>query len=166
MGAGTKGAVDSRPSKLTVAMIFLETLKHRSLCGRLKVSALIADRHFKMIHAMGYNGPAQGEPHDLCRKDQPGNCGCVHAEANALIKLRTNEKDLVLFCSNMPCEICARLIVNSGAIGRVIFIDDYRSTLGLKILKDAQIAVSRAASTFPHGRYMISAEIAEYKDVE
>jgi dCMP deaminase len=119
---------------------FLLTLASRSTCKRAQVAALVTDwPDFTAIHAMGYNGRAAGEAHDGCRPNEPGNCGCVHAEMNALVKLDSTLRGLTLVSTVTPCELCARLIVNSRAISRVIYMNDYRSTAGLVVLQGAKI---------------------------
>lgn len=138
MGGDAPEDRGTRPSKLALAVGFLQLLRSRSTCKRLKVAALVCDPDLRAIYAMGYNGPARGESNDSCRNEK-GNCGCVHAEANALVKLRTDQGNLCLFSTTSPCELCAKLIVNCGQITRVIFLESYRDSVGVKILKDAKI---------------------------
>jgi len=151
MGDEAQDPGDTRPSKLTVAAGFLHMLKARSICKRAHVAAIVTDVGFTAIHAMGYNGPARGEPHDTCR-NEPGNCGCVHAEANALVKLQTPERGLILISTTAPCELCARLIVNTGRIQGLVYMEDYRSTFGLAILRKAKIETGRLVVNEQHSQ--------------
>src|SRR5436309_321030 len=90
----------------------------------------------------GYNGTAKGFPHDDCKFDQPGNCLCVHAEQNALIKVRVNDPRKVVFVTGQPCVTCAKLIINSGA-SKVYYRSAYRSDEGLELFKKAGIEIER-----------------------
>lgn len=92
------------------------------------------------IVSTGYNGCPRGEPHcTVCtkvtkNKDEAEyfSCPAVHAEQNAIISAARKEmlgSTLYLYGYNvendcdaetvMPCEICLRLIKNSG-ISRVV----------------------------------------------
>ena len=128
-----------RPTMRQVMVDFLESLRLRSTCSRTQQACLITDPGFKSIYAMGYNGSAAGLPHD-CRGDQ-GKCGCVHAETNAMVKLRTERSDLVLYCTTCPCELCAKMIINSGQIVAVHFLVEYRDKTGLELMKKAKLWV-------------------------
>lgn len=67
---------------------------------------------------------------------------CVHAEINALIKVRVNDPRKVVFVTGQPCVTCAKAIVNSGAI-KVYYRSAYRSDEGLEIFKRAGVEVER-----------------------
>ena len=65
----------------------------------------------------------------------------IHAELNAVIKSGRQE-GATLFCTHLPCEHCAGLIVQAG-IKRVYFKHFYRSTNGLEALTNSGIVVTR-----------------------
>lgn len=67
---------------------------------------------------------------------------CVHAEINALIKVRVNDPRKVFFVTGQPCVTCAKAIVNSGAT-KVYYRSAYRSDEGLEIFKRAGVEVER-----------------------
>ncbi len=67
---------------------------------------------------------------------------CVHAEINALIKVRVNDPRKVVFVTGQPCVTCAKAIINSGA-SKVYYRSAYRSNEGLDIVKKAGIEVER-----------------------
>lgn len=69
--------------------------------------------------SVGYNGPAAGLDNDSCT-NEVGNCGCAHAEINALVKLRSNTP-AILYSTVQPCFNCANAIINAGSIIGVIF---------------------------------------------
>ncbi len=67
---------------------------------------------------------------------------CVHAEINALIKVRVNDPQKVVFVTGQPCVTCAKAIVNSGA-AKIYYRSAYRSDEGLEIMKKAGIEIER-----------------------
>lgn len=92
------------------------------------------------VLAIGYNGPASGEDHICCRgPDAVGSCGCIHGEANALIKLKTRRRDLLMITTLSPCEHCAGLIINNRSIRIVIYTSEYRDRSGLDRLQRAEV---------------------------
>lgn len=80
---------------------------------------------------------------EACRKNVPvpGDCGCIHAEANALIKAPFRQGPLVMYTTLSPCRDCAKLIINS-AVKTVFYLNAYRDTAGLSLLEKAGIHVA------------------------
>lgn len=111
----------------------------RSSCSRLKVGAIITSWDGTQVVGIGYNGNARGLPNACDRKD-PGRCGCVHAETNALIKAPYDRGDLIMYVTHSPCEACAKLIINS-AVKRVIYNEVYRDPVGLELMQYAGLVV-------------------------
>lgn len=124
--------------KLKVFFGFTEDLASLSTCRRLQVGALIVQPDFSEVLAVGYNGPPAGRSNDSCRSNQ-GNCGCVHAEANAIAKLATRDRDLLMLVTASPCEACAGLIINSGRVAVLIYGEPYRDPTGLTLLEGSLI---------------------------
>ena len=94
-----------------------------STCKRLKVGAVIVNHEFTRVLSVGYNGPPRNMPNDSCTGETP--CGCIHAEANALIKLEHRSKHMFMICTHTPCYHCEGLMVNAG-IDEVFAWDAYR----------------------------------------
>lgn len=114
----------------------------RSTCVRAHVGAIVASPDGRAVWGYGYNGNYAGGP-NACDRPDPGNCGCVHAEANALVNAeRTRGGTLYTTCA--PCVACAKLIVNAGIV-RVVYERAYRDVSGLKLLADAGVALLHAA---------------------
>ena len=65
-----------RPSVESLIMDFAMSLTRRATCKRAQFSCVIASEDTTQIYGFGYNGTAKGFPHDDCKADQPGNCGC------------------------------------------------------------------------------------------
>ena len=124
--------------KLEAFWDFAQSLAGLSTCKRLQVGCLVTDAGLTSVLAIGYNGPPKGLPNDGCRAEE-GSCGCTHSEANALVKLQSPERGLILLVTTSPCEHCTGLIANCGRIATVIYGDAYRDTAGLQSLKSASI---------------------------
>ena len=112
-----------------------------SYCERKKVGALIVKD--RMIISDGYNGTPSGE--ENCCEDDGGTTHwyVLHAEANAILKLASSTqsaKGATLYLTLSPCKECSKLILQSG-IKRLVYIDQYSDTEGLKFLENAQVEV-------------------------
>lgn len=105
------------------------------------MGAVVVRPDLSEVLAIGYNGPPAGLPNDGCR-GAAGACGCVHAEANALVKLRSSEGGLVMVLTDSPCEHCAGLVVNSGRVGYVAYGREYRDGAGLGVLQAAGVVAT------------------------
>ena len=64
------------------------------------------------------------------------------ADFNALIKVGQSDSDKVIYITTMPCKMCAKMIVNSGA-SKVYFARSYRLSEGRKILERAGIKMEK-----------------------
>ena len=130
---------DDRPGMLDTMMDVARLMARRSTCARLQVGCVITNRELTSIYSIGYNGNYRGGPH-ACDREEPGNCGCLHAEDNALVKLKTETLDLILFTTHSPCSACAKRVANQGNITSVYYATEYRDLSCLDIFKDARIA--------------------------
>jgi deoxycytidylate deaminase len=119
--------------KLRVFWQLVASLAGLSTCRRRDVGCVVVDPALRSVLAVGYNGPPARIPNGGCREAE-GSCGCVHAEANTLVKLRSEAWGLVMLSTTCPCEHCAGLIVNSGRVEVVIYGDAYRDSRGLSVL--------------------------------
>lgn len=95
----------------------------RSMDEKFQVGACLLDRHHRVV-GVGYNGRAAGEPNER-ESLSHGLSGFVHAEVNALLAANWNGEDHTLYVTHAPCAACARLIVNSRRIGRVLYATPY-----------------------------------------
>ncbi len=131
-----------------------DLVSSRSTCTRRKVGAVLVKE--KRILCSGYNGaPAKvphcsvtgclreqlnvpsGEKHELCRG--------VHAEQNAIIQAAYHGIKVsgsVLYCTNQPCSICAKMIINAG-IKTVYYKDRYDDFLTLDMFDNAKVELIR-----------------------
>ncbi len=142
----------SRPSWETYFMDIARLVASRSTCLRRSVGAVIVKD--KRILSTGYNGApsglahcldigclreklkvASGQRHELCRG--------IHAEQNAIIQAAYHGfsiKTAVLYCTNLPCSICAKMIINAG-ICRIYYQEGYADELSLTMLGEAGVEV-------------------------
>lgn len=126
--------------KLEKFFVMAQKIADLSTCKRAQCGAMIVPPDFSAVLAVGYNGPARDEDNDSCT-GEVGKCGCVHAETNALIKLRyTGMPGLAMLSTTCPCRECAGLIINSGVIDEVLWLGAYRNDEGCERLRRAGIS--------------------------
>ena len=128
-----------RPRMERIMMGCAHLMALRSTCVRLQVGCVITDPGMTTIYSVGYNGNYRGGP-NACDTTDVGGCGCLHAEDNALVKLKTETSALVLFTTHSPCPACAKRVANQGNITSVYYATEYRDLSCLDIFKDARIA--------------------------
>jgi dCMP deaminase len=131
----------SRPPFEAIYMKLALMMAKRSTCERLQVGCVITTEDFSNVLGIGYNGNAKGFP-NKCSRSTPGNCGDLHAEDNALLKVNSGpEIAKIAFITHQPCEMCAKRLVNKGGFKKVYYLNPYRLTEGLDVLKFAGIEV-------------------------
>lgn len=130
-----------RPSTQKCMIGVARIFAGRSTCSRLHVGAVVTNSEMTQIDAIGYNGGAKGLD-NKCESLEPGMCGHIHAEENALIKANYNLKNKKMFITILPCKQCAKLIINAG-ISEVYFEDFYRDKTSLVLFYIAKVKVFR-----------------------
>lgn len=133
----------NRPSFQTIYLKLAHILAQRSTCKRLAVGTVITSTDFRKVLAVGYNGNATGLP-NTCDRDEPGNCGCLHSEENAVINCdapRLTEK--VAFVTHLPCVGCAKRLINLGNVKAVYYAQDYRVKDSVDLLRSVGIHVEK-----------------------
>ncbi len=144
----------SRPSydEYFMKMAFLSA--SRSTCLRRKVGAvLVKDKH---VLSTGYNGPPKGLRHcdeTGCMRERLGIpsgerheiCRGLHAEQNAIIQAALfgiSIKDSVLYVTNTPCVVCAKMLINAG-VKEIIYEGDYPDNLATEMLSESNMKLRR-----------------------
>ncbi|MBN2738319.1 MAG: hypothetical protein JXR70_15150 [Spirochaetales bacterium] len=126
-----------------VYMRFALIIAQRSTCKRLQVGTVITSTDYRKVFAVGYNGNATGLPNQ-CDSDEPGNCGCLHSEENAIINCDApRETAKYIFVTHLPCVMCAKRIINLGGVKKVLYHHDYRIRDSLDILNLAGIEIGQ-----------------------
>jgi dCMP deaminase len=127
-----------RPTRERMFMDIAAVVARRSTCRRAAVGCVVTDVTGWQVLGIGYNGSPAGMP-NRCPREEIGNCGCVHAELNALLKA-PGERSKILYATTAPCERCAAAIVNAN-VARVYFGRTYRTTEGIDLLEASDIQV-------------------------
>jgi dCMP deaminase len=145
-----KNKRDKRPSWDEYFLGIAGLVSQRSTCLRRKVGAvLVKDRR---ILATGYNGTPTKITHCLvtgCLRDKlkvPSGqrhelCRGLHAEQNVLLQAAlygVSLKDSILYCTNEPCIICTKMLINAG-VKEVVTRGEYPDKMAKQFLKEAGI---------------------------
>ena len=125
--------------KCLVLYRFADELARLSACTRQQNAAIVFANDCSAVYSIGYNGPARGRPNSACNGEE-GNCGCVHAEANALLRASCGG---VMYCTTSPCMMCAQMLLNHGGIYVLVYDKQYRDPSGIQMLADYGVAVHR-----------------------
>lgn len=143
-----------RPDWDTYFMDMAALASRRSTCLRRAVGAvLVKDRR---VLATGYNGVPSGvthceetgclreklnvpsgERHELCRG--------LHAEQNAILQAAfhgVSIRGASLYCTNLPCIICAKMLINAG-VRKIVFRDGYADPLAEEMLREVGMELVR-----------------------
>ena len=145
---------NSRPSWETYFMNITNLVAERSTCLRRAVGAVLVKD--KRILSTGYNGSPTGLRHCEevgCLREQMGIesgkmhelCRGIHAEQNAIIQAAyhgVSVQGASIFCTNQPCSICARMIINAG-IERIFYQSGYADPLAKELLGEAGIELKQ-----------------------
>lgn len=146
-----------RPSWPEYFMAITKLVAKRSTCLRRSVGAILVKE--KRILATGYNGaPAgvrhceevgcvrenssipSGTRHELCRG--------IHAEQNVIIQAAYHGisiRDATLYCTNKPCVICSKMIINAG-IKKIYYGEGYDDALSEQLFGEAGLELVRLQS--------------------
>jgi len=149
-----------RPDWDTYFMEMAKLASRRSSCLRRAVGAVLV--RDKRLLATGYNGVPSGvthceetgclreklqvpsgERHELCRG--------LHAEQNAIIQAAlhgVSTRGAVLYCTTLPCIICAKMLINSG-VRKVYYLDGYSDSLTGEMLAEVGLTLVRLEGGTP-----------------
>jgi dCMP deaminase len=141
-----------RPSWEEYFMDITHLVAKRSTCLRRQVGAVLVKD--KKILATGYNGAPSRSDHCLdvgCLRQKLGIpsgerhelCRGLHAEQNAIIQAAYHGVGIrgsTLYCTNHPCIICSKMIINAG-IETVVYEEGYADDLAKTMLKESGIDV-------------------------
>ena len=134
----------TRPSLDEVWMSIAYVMSARSTCARRMVGAVIVDNN-NYILSTGYNGQPSGFDHCI-DKPCPGTscksghglelCEALHAEQNAIARLKEPFNAKAIYCTTAPCIACTKLIL-ATSIENVYASEDYVGS-GSELFKKAK----------------------------
>ena len=127
-----------RPTMDDIWMQTAVLLSTRSTCERLQVGCIITDSRKRTVLGNGYNGGAAGQ-NNTCSGDP---CGHLHAEVNALVACGSSDRQKTMYVTVLPCEQCAKLIVNSGFL-EVNYLHEHEKRGSIEILRSAGIVLKK-----------------------
>jgi len=147
----------TRPSWPEYFMAITKMVAKRTTCLRRGVGAVLVKD--KRILATGYNGaPAglrhceevgclrenesipSGTRHELCRG--------LHAEQNVIVQAANHGIAIdgaTIYCTNKPCVICSKMIINAGII-KIVYDEGYNDPLADQMLVEAGLEIVRLNS--------------------
>lgn len=146
-----------RPDWDNYFMEIARVVAKRSTCLRRQIGAVIVkDRR---ILTTGYNGAPSGLTHcdeTGCMRDEMGvpsgtrheMCRALHSEMNAIIQAAqhgVSTKGATLYCTNQPCSVCARMLINAGII-KVVYVGDYPDEFAMSLLHEAGVEMTQLAN--------------------
>lgn len=137
------------PNKLVTDSIYIQ-MAHlnatQSKAERKKVGAVLVTESGILLP--GYNGTPRGM-NNSCEYVTPEGLvtkqSVIHAELNCILKAAREGVSVVnstLYVTLAPCEACAAMIVQAG-IKEVYYSEEYRSTSGIDLLKEAGISITK-----------------------
>ena len=148
---------ENRPSWDAYFMNITNLVAERSTCLRRAVGAVLVKD--KRILSTGYNGAPANLKHCAevgCLREQLGIesgkmhelCRGIHAEQNAIIQAAyhgVSVQGAVIYCTNQPCSICARMIINAGIV-KIYYQSGYADALAKELLGEANIELKQIES--------------------
>jgi len=138
----------TRPSFTQIYMGLARSMSERSTCRRLNVGCVITTTDYRKVLAVGYNGNVSGGANDCDTHGEAavGNCGCLHAEENAVINCDSPRgTPKLVFCTHLPCKMCAKRLVNLGGVHKVFYEAQYRLSESPAVFQAASIHVQQYA---------------------
>lgn len=147
--------IHKRPAWDEYFLQVAQLVSKRATCLRRRVGAVLVKD--KKILATGYNGAPSGLEHCLdigCLREKlkiPSGerhelCRGLHAEQNVILQAAlygVSTKESILYITNQPCIICAKMLINAG-VKEIVTTGDYPDKLAKKFLKEAKIKVRKA----------------------
>ena len=142
-----------RPGWDDYFMGFARLASARSSCLRRRVGAVIVRE--RRIISTGYNGAPAGVSHcgeTGCLREKMGVpsgerhelCRGLHAEQNAIIQAAlhgVSTQGGTIYCTHLPCIICAKMLINAG-IRDVVIESGYPDSLTEEMLREAGVVIT------------------------
>ena len=154
-----------RPNWDDYFMAITRIVATRSTCDRLRAGAVLVKDN--RIISTGYNGTPPGIRNccdggcprcaaaDVPSGTKLDECICAHAEENAIVQAAYHGvalKDSMLYCTDSPCLLCAKMIITAG-IKEVVYEHEYRYSRQVAALfREAGVRCRQFLRQAPHCR--------------
>ena len=121
-----------RPTKDQWFMEIAQVTAKRATCARRRVGAVIVDARGYIL-STGYNGLPSGFAHCIDSPCEGANypsglgldkCQSLHAEQNAIARLKEPFEAATMYVTTAPCMSCTKLAL-ATSIQRIVFAQDY-----------------------------------------
>lgn len=131
---GNRMVIKLRPTVDEYYLRIAHVVGTRSTCARRAVGCVIVDDRGYIL-STGYNGVPSGFPHCIehpCSAAMAASgtdldrCNALHAEQNAIARLREPFEATTLYCTVSPCVSCTKLALATG-IQRIVSTEQYAS---------------------------------------
>ena len=139
-----------RPSLDEVMLSIACLLSARTTCIKRQVGCVLVDSRGRIL-STGYNGVPAGFPHCIdtpcggaCMPAGSDTCEAVHAEINAVADCHDTTRVHTCYVSVLPCNNCAKTLLNTGMEELVYLNDHDQSAKVLDFLKRGGISVRKA----------------------
>lgn len=135
-----------------MSMAFIAAM--RANCLNRAVGCIVVSEDNGSIISSGYNGVPKGLPHcQTCRRRDEGygpgeglhRSRSSHAEQNALIQASKYGKSVnnaILYCTDLPCNECTKIIINAG-IQKVVYCNEYPGSEAKEMLLNSSVSISQ-----------------------
>lgn len=138
-----------RPSLDEVMLAIACLLSTRATCGKRQVGCVLVDSRGRIL-STGYNGVPAGFPHCMEHPcggaHQPAgsdSCQAVHAEMNAVADCHDITKVHTCYVNVLPCNTCAKTLLNTG-LQAVVYLNDHEhSAQVLDFLRRGNVSVRK-----------------------
>lgn len=132
-----------RPTFDQIYMDIATLLAQRAHHPNVKVGCVIVSSDYSQVYSIGYNGNYAGGPNEP-ESVESGKSELLHAEENALLKYSgPRNRSSIMYITHAPCKLCSKRILNSKAIGKVLYSKEYRSSEGIDLLKLMGIEINK-----------------------
>lgn len=138
-----------RPSLDAVMLSIACLLSTRATCRKRQVGCVLVDSRGRIL-STGYNGTPRGLNHctefPCSGANMPAGsdtCEAVHAELNAIAECHDTTRVHTCYVSTLPCNNCAKTLMNTG-VQVVVYLNDHaHSAQVLGLLKRGGISVRK-----------------------
>lgn len=140
--------MDSKKRLIQRVEVYSEIVKQiasLSKSSSKKVGCMALKKDFTKIASFGYNGSYRGSPINKSTGTEedslePGMSGFIHAEVNMITKFQERDpENYIVLLTLSPCLMCSKILINAG-FKNIYWIEEYRETSHLNILKDSGIS--------------------------